>query len=70
MSSDHPNDPGHGDSVAAWSAVVVILLAVAGATLALWFEQIALVYVSAFLAVLGVVLGVVLSKLGYGIKSK
>ena len=68
MSENQANDPGHGDSVAAWTAVIIITLASAAATLALWFGQMDLVYASAGLAVFGVVAGFVLSKLGFGVK--
>ena len=70
MSEQHLNDPGHGDSVAAWTAVIVITLAVAGGTLALWFGDMNLVYVSAGVAAAGLLAGVVLSKLGFGVKKK
>ncbi len=68
MSEQHANDPGHGDSVAAWTAVIIITLASAGATLALWFGDMNLVYAFAAMAVFGVVAGFVLSKLGFGVK--
>jgi len=68
MSEQHPNDPGHGDSVAAWTAVIVITLAVAGGTLAFWFGDMNLVYASAGMVAVGLIAGVVLSKLGFGVK--
>jgi hypothetical protein len=60
-------DPGHGDSVAAWTAVIVIMIAFAAGTLAFWFDQAALVWASVGLAVVGLVLGFVLKRAGYGL---
>lgn len=65
--SENLNDPGHGDSVAAWTAVIVILVAFIAGTIAYWFDQPVLVFASAGLAVLGLVLGFVLKSAGYGI---
>ena len=65
--SENLNDPGHGDSVAAWTAVIVILIAFVAGTLAYWFDQPALVFASAALAGLGLVLGFVLKSAGYGV---
>lgn len=60
-------DPGHGDSVASWAAVITIMVAFTIGTFAFWFEQPAIVWASAFLAVAGVILGVVLKRAGYGV---
>ena len=68
MSEEHANDPGHGDSVAAWTAVIVITLAFATGTLAMWFGRMDLVIASAGLVLFGIVAGFVLSKLGFGVK--
>lgn len=65
MSDD--NEPGHGNSPAAWVAVTIMLVAVTGGTLAFWFDQPVLVWVSAGLLVLGPIVGLVLAKLGYGV---
>jgi hypothetical protein len=62
------NEPGHGNSPAAWVAVVVMLIGFTAGTLAFWFDQALLVWISAGVVVLGVVLGLVLSKLGYGVR--
>lgn len=62
------NDPGHGNSPAAWIAVVIMLIAFSGGTLAFWFNQPLLVWVSVGVMVLGLLTGVVLAKLGYGVK--
>ena len=68
MSEQHANDPGHGDSVASWSAVIIIMVAFAAGTLAVWFDRMELALASAGLAVVGVIAGFVLSKLGFGVK--
>ncbi len=62
------NDPGHGHSPAAWTAVVIMLVAFTTGTLAFWFEQPVLVWASAVLIVVGAISGWVLAKLGYGVK--
>jgi hypothetical protein len=62
------NEPGHGHSPAAWVAVVVMLIGITGGTFAFWFDQALLVWISAGVVVLGLLLGLVLAKLGYGVK--
>ena len=68
MSQNEKSEPGHGDSIAAWTAVVIIILASAGATLGVWFGQTFWVLVSFGMMIVGAVAGFVLSKLGYGVK--
>ena len=65
--SDHSSEPGHGNSPAAWTAVIIMLVAVAGGTLAFWFDIQWLVWAAAGVLVLGVIVGVVLAKAGYGV---
>jgi hypothetical protein len=65
--SENLSDTSHGDSVASWTAVIIIMVAVAAGTLAFWFDQAALVWASAGLAALGVVAGIVLKAAGYGV---
>ena len=68
MSQIHAdNDPGHGNSPAAWTAVIIMLVAFAIGTLAFWFNIAWLVIASAGLLVVGALVGVVLSRLGYGV---
>lgn len=66
MSDTH--DPGHGNSPAAWIAVTIMLVAFTAGTVFFWLDMPALVWASAGLLVLGLIVGVVLSKLGYGVK--
>ncbi|MEP6481056.1 MAG: DUF6704 family protein [Rhodoglobus sp.] len=61
------SDPGHGNSPAAWTAVIIMVVAFAIGTLAFWFDVAWLVWASAGLLVVGVIVGAVLAKLGYGV---
>lgn len=61
------NDPGHGDSLAAWVAVIIIIVAFAAGTLAFWFDQALLVWASFGLALIGVGIGLYLKRAGYGV---
>lgn len=65
MSTD--TDPGHGNSPAAWTAVVIMLVAFTIGTFAFWFVVPWLVFASAGLVVVGLIVGLVLRKLGYGV---
>ena len=67
--SNHENEPGHGNSVAAWSAVITAILGVSVATLGVVLPQGALVIVGTVLTVLSIPMGPVLAKLGYGVNS-
>lgn len=62
------HDPGHGNSPAAWVAVIIMLIAFAAGTVFFWLDMPALVWASAGLLVVGLIVGGVLSKLGYGVK--
>lgn len=66
------NEPGHGNSPAAWVAVIIMLVAFTIGTLAFWFtaegaELSWLVWASAGLLVVGALVGWILAKLGYGV---
>ncbi len=60
-------DPGHGSSPAAWIAVVIMLVGVAIGTLFLFLEVLPLVYVGAVLIPIGLIVGYVLKKAGFGV---
>lgn len=62
------NEPGHGHSPAAWVAVVIMLIGITAGTFAFWFDQALIVWISAGVVVFGLLLGVILAKLGYGVK--
>ncbi len=61
------SDPGHGNSTAAWTAVIVMLVAIVLGTLAFWFNMAWLVGASVGLLVIGGILGLVLKRMGYGV---
>jgi carbon starvation protein CstA len=61
------NDPGHGNSVASWTTVIIIMAAFALGTWFVWDHNIAGAYASAGLVVVGLLAGWVLKKLGYGV---
>lgn len=61
------NDPGHGNSPAAWTAVTVMLVAFTIGTFAFWFDVAWLVWASVGLLLVGGLLGLVLAKAGYGV---
>ncbi|MBG6214847.1 MAG: hypothetical protein LH475_01475 [Cryobacterium sp.] len=63
------SDPGHGHSAAAWTAVIIMLAAFAIGTTAFFFELVWLVWVSLGLLIAGVLVGYVLSKVGYGVSA-
>lgn len=65
--TDQHGDPGHGDSPAAWTAVVVMLIAIAVGTVAFFFHQAWLVWICGGVLFLGLILGWILSKAGYGV---
>ena len=60
-------DPGHGHSPAAWTAVIIMLLAVVIGVVAFWLDIPWLVIAAAGLVVVGFIVGVVMSKIGYGV---
>ncbi len=67
MMSENQNEPGHGDSVAAWATVSIVILAFALGTLFFWFDMANLVWASAGLAIAGLVVGLLLKRAGYGV---
>ncbi|MDQ1128499.1 DUF6704 family protein [Microbacterium sp. SORGH_AS_0888] len=60
-------DPGHGHSPAAWAAVIIMLVAVSIGTLFFFLDVPAMVWASAVLLVVGLIVGWILSKAGYGV---
>jgi hypothetical protein len=65
--SENTNDPGHGDSVASWTAVTIIMIGTAAGTLAFWFDNAPLVWASAAFTLLGIPVGILLKRQGYGV---
>lgn len=66
MSDQYP-EPGEGNSPAAWTAVIIMLVAFAIGTVAFFFDQQAVVWASAGLVIVGLIVGYVLKRLGYGV---
>ena len=60
-------DPGHGHSPAAWIAVTIMLLAFTIGTVAFVMDAPTVVWASAGLLVVGLIVGVVLKAIGYGV---
>lgn len=65
--SENLNDPGHGDSVASWTAVTIIMVAFAAGTLGFWFDNVPLIWASAVVALIGAPVGIYLKRAGYGV---
>ncbi|MCT9820214.1 hypothetical protein N3K63_07935 [Microbacterium sp. W1N] len=61
------DDPGHGHSPAAWTAVVIMLVGVTLGTLFFWFDLPVLVWASVALIVVGALVGWGMAKAGYGV---
>lgn len=66
--SHHENEPGHGNSPAAWIGVVIMLLGFAVGTVAFFLEIVPVVWVGVGIIVFGLLAGLVAAKLGYGVK--
>ncbi|MEY4367789.1 MAG: hypothetical protein RLZ28_1204 [Actinomycetota bacterium] len=64
---DHSIEPGHGDSVASWTTVIIIMVAVTAGTLFFYLNVPALVYASVGLVVVGLIVGWLLKRAGYGV---
>jgi len=66
MTENH-DEPGHGNSIAAWVTVGVIILAFSVGTLFFFLDNALMVWLSAALAIGGVGLGYYLKQAGYGV---
>ncbi|HEV8012664.1 MAG TPA: DUF6704 family protein [Pontimonas sp.] len=62
------SDPGHGHSPAAWTAVVVMTLALSVGTVAFFVQIWWLVIASAVVTLLGWGLGFLLAAMGWGVR--
>ncbi|MEN9751089.1 MAG: hypothetical protein RLZZ600_136 [Actinomycetota bacterium] len=61
------NDPGEGHSPAAWTAVVIMLVAFAAGTLFFALDMPVLVWVSVVVLIAGPIVGFIMAKAGYGV---
>jgi hypothetical protein len=65
--SNHENEPGHGHSIAAWSAVITAIIGSTIATVGVVLPDGTLVAIGTVLTVLAIPMGPILAKLGYGV---
>lgn len=65
--SHNVSDPGEGHSPAAWTAVVIMLVAFTAGTLFFVLDLPVLVWVSVVVLALGPVVGYLMAKAGYGV---
>jgi len=65
--TESADDLGHGNSPAAWTAVVIMLVGFAVGTLAFFLDIPWIVWASAGLVVVGLLVGLVLKKAGFGV---
>jgi hypothetical protein len=60
------NEPGHGHSPAAWTAVIIMLVGFTLGTVFFFLDIPALVWASAVIVLIGLIVGGVLARMGYG----
>lgn len=65
--SNPTGDPGHGHSPAAWTTVVIMLAAITLGTVFFFLDMPMLVWASFVLLLVGLLVGFLLSKAGYGV---
>lgn len=68
--SHNTEDPGHGNSLAAWTSVTIILVAFSVGTLFFFLAIEPLVWASAALVLVGILAGPILKAMGYGVGGK
>lgn len=66
MSDEFP-EPGEGNSPAAWTAVIIMLVAFSIGTVAFFFNVQFMVWASVGLLIVGAIVGFVLKRMGYGV---
>jgi hypothetical protein len=66
--SDMTEEAGHGSSPAAWTAVIIMLAAFSIATVAFIVNLPLVVWIGVALVFVGLIVGGVLAKMGYGAK--
>ena len=65
--STNAEEPSHGHSPAAWTAVIIMLVGFAIGTVAFCFEFPPVVIAAAVIVVAGLVVGAVMKRMGYGV---
>ncbi|WP_123504577.1 DUF6704 family protein [Frondihabitans sp. PhB188] len=63
----HDAGEGHGNSPAAWTAVVIMLVAFAVGTIAFCFDVPIVVWIAAGFEIVGLLVGLVMKRMGYGV---
>jgi len=61
------NDPGHGNSVAAWTAVSIVMLGTLVSAIAFPLNSVWVFWAGVVVIVLGVLAGKVLAMMGFGV---
>jgi hypothetical protein len=61
------SDPGHGNSPAAWTAVIIMIIAFVIGTFGFWFANVTVVLASAGLLIVGAIVGLILKLVGFGV---
>jgi hypothetical protein len=59
--------PGHGNSPAAWTAVIIMIIAFVIGTFGFWFGNVTVVLASAGLLLVGAIVGLIMKLAGYGV---
>ncbi len=65
--TNQDNEPGHGHSIAAWTAVITAIVGVTIGTLGVVLQDATLVIIGSVVTVISIPLGPILAKLGFGI---
>ncbi|WP_374010435.1 DUF6704 family protein [Leifsonia sp. LS-T14] len=60
-------EPGHGHSPAAWTAVIIMLVAFTIGAVAFFYDAPVIVWAAAALAIVGLIVGGVMKRAGYGV---
>jgi hypothetical protein len=66
--SNEVEEPGEGNSPAAWTAVGIMLVAVTAGVIFFWLDMPILVIASVGLLIVGLVVGWAMAKAGYGVR--
>ncbi|MHA6668087.1 DUF6704 family protein [Homoserinimonas sp. A447] len=61
------SDPGHGHSPAAWTSVIIMLIAFAIGTVGFWLDVPLIVWGAGALIVVGAIVGWTMTRAGYGV---
>lgn len=62
-----PDELGHGNSPAAWTSVIVMLVGISIGVFFLFLMNFTMVWIGVAILVLGIILGIVMKLAGYGV---